>query len=86
MTPNEQIETIKNIVNRAEKLDLLAFDKLSLIMDLTCADNEFDMRLEDLLEADEYNFSHDIVGIQNNLNRQELKMENCFVPRYAGKQ
>ncbi|KXZ22478.1 hypothetical protein AXI58_10140 [Bacillus nakamurai] len=59
------------------------FDRMSLIMDLKCVNEEFNLRLEDLLNADDFNFSHDILGIQNNLNREERKMENLFVPRFA---
>jgi hypothetical protein len=62
------------------------FDRFSLIMDLECADNEFNLRLNDFLNADDFNFTHDIVGIQNNINRQIMKFENCFVPRFAGKE
>ncbi len=72
------------IAERAENKGLMAFDRLSLMMDLECADDEFNLRLDELLQADNFNFSHDIVGIQNNLNRETKKMENFFVPRYAG--
>ena len=41
------------------------------------------LRLKELLEADDMNFIHDIVGIRKNLNRDTKKLENCFVPRYA---
>lgn len=79
----EQIELIVLIAKRAEKMELMSFDRMSLIMDLQTAHEEFNLRLQELLDADDYNFAHDIVGIQNNINRLERKMENIFVPRYA---
>lgn len=78
-----EIDLIIAIAERAEKLNLLMFDRLSLIMDLTATHKEFELRLEALLKADDSNFSHDIVGIQNNLDRRTKKMQNCFLPRYA---
>lgn len=79
----EQIELIVLIAKRAEKMELMAFERMSLIMDLQTAHEEFNLRLQELLDADDYNFAHDIVGIQNNINRLERKMKNIFVPRYA---
>jgi hypothetical protein len=80
----ENLELIVKIVKKAEEKGLLMFDRISLIMDLECATKEFNLRLNDFLNADDFNFSHDICGIQNNLNRQTKKMENFFLPRFAG--
>lgn len=85
-TTKEQIELIVLIAKRADKMGLMAFDRMSLIMDLQTANDEFNLRLQEFLDADDYNFAHDIVGIQNNINRLERKMENIFVPRYASNQ
>lgn len=74
---------IVDIAKRAENKELLAFDRMSLIMDLESANEEFDLRLDALLDADDFNFAHDIIGIQNNLDRKTKKMKNFFVPRYA---
>ena len=81
---SEALELITKIAKRAENMGLLMSNKMSLIMDLEYAE-EFDLRLEDLLNADNYNFAHDICGIQNNLNRQTKKMDNYFVPRFSSK-
>ena len=43
----------------------------------------FDLRLNDLLNADDSNFAHDICGIQKNINRETREIENFFVPRFA---
>ena len=75
--PNEErfkMITISKIVERADKLNLLCDDRISLMMDL---------RLNELLEADDFNFSHDICGIQNNIDRTTKTFMNCFVPRFA---
>ncbi len=79
----ESYELIMKIVERAEEKGLLMFDRLSLMMDLECCIDLFELRLEDFLNADDFNFSHDIVGIQNNLNRETKKMDNFFIPRFA---
>lgn len=83
MSKDKRIELIVKIAKRAEKENLLAFDRMSLIMDLECTDKEFNLRLDELLNADNFNFTHDIVGIQLNLNRQTRKMGNLFIPRFA---
>ena len=59
------------------------FDRMSLIMDIQAAHEQFKLKLDKLLEADDYNFSHDIVGIQQNINRKTKEIENYFLPRYA---
>lgn len=74
---------ILDIVERASKKGYLMFDSLSLSMDLEFTHKQFNLRLQELLKADDFNFAHDIIGIQNNLNRQTKQMENYFVPRYA---
>ena len=79
----ERLELIMKIAERAEELDLLMFDRLSLIMDLDFADSKFNLRLKELLNADNVNFSHDIVGIQQNIDRQNKTMSDFFVPRFA---
>lgn len=84
MTKKDNFDLFVDIAIRAERRNLLVSDRISLIMDLECAHKEFNLRLTDLLAADDFNFAHDIVGIQNNLDRLTRKMDNLFVPRYAG--
>lgn len=79
----ENFELIVEIAKRAERKNLLMFDRMSLIIDLEQATEQFNLKLKELLNADNFNFAHDICGIQNNFNRETLKMENCFLPRYA---
>lgn len=80
---NKEDRTIVDITERAEKLGILAKDKFSLKMDLFYTNEEIPLDFERLLNADNFNFSHDIVGIQNNFNRKTLSMDNFFLPRFA---
>jgi hypothetical protein len=52
-------------------------------MDIENADKAFNLRLEDLLNADDFNFAHDVVGIVTNINRKNPTDFNLFVPRFA---
>ena len=80
----EEMTTISKIVERADNMGLLYFDRLSLMMDLECANEEFHLRLDELLKADDFNFSHDIGGIQHHIDRSTKTFKDCFVPRFAG--
>lgn len=82
MTKDEML-IIVEIAKRAEDKGLLMFDRMSLIMDIQNAHEQFNLRLNEWLKADDFDFSHDIVGIQQNINRETKKVENCFLPRYA---
>ena len=81
----KETEMIIKIANRAKEMNLLEDDRIALMMDLEVALEEFDLDLAKLLDADDFNFTHDIVGIQHNLDRSNEKFINCFVPRYAKK-
>ena len=78
----ERFDLIVKIAERAENMNLLMFDRLSLIMDLRAADKQFNLRLEDFLKADDFNFAHDIVGIQQNMDREESVVRR-MLPRFA---
>jgi hypothetical protein len=41
------------------------------------------LRLEDLLVADDFNFMHDVGGINQNLDIVEGKLLHCFSPRFS---
>ena len=82
MTKDEML-TIAKIAKRAEDKGLLMFDRMSLIMDIENAHRQFNLKLNEWLKANDLDFSHDIVGIQQNINRETKQVENCFLPRYA---
>lgn len=83
MTKKEQVLKIVEIAKRAEEMELLEDDRLLLIMDLRNAHEQFDLRLDEFLEADNFNFAHDVIGIQNHINRDTYKVEGHFLPRFA---
>ena len=85
MKNKERFMMYVEIAKRAEEMDLYNGERMTLLMDLESADNVFNLRLEDLLKADNFNFAHDVVGIMNNINRSEFPAKDfgLFVPRYA---
>lgn len=84
MINKERFETIVKICERAEQLGYAA-DRQSLLMDLQSADKKFNLRLEEFLAADDFNFAHDIIGIVNNIVRDKYPADDFgfFVPRFA---
>jgi hypothetical protein len=42
-----------------------------------------ELRLTDLLAADDANFAHDIGGIHRHLSLGQTKLKDCFLPRFA---
>lgn len=82
MTPEQLITAVK-VVERADNLGLLAFDRLSLMMDLNVAFNQCKIDIDRLNNFDEFNFIHDVVGIQRHINRQTGLIEDHFIPRCA---
>lgn len=79
----EEKQIIFDIAKRAEEQGLLMSDRAYLILDLTVAHNQFNLKLDELLNTDDENFAHDVVGIQKNLDRDKKEVVNFFVPRYA---
>ena len=82
MTKNEHL-LIAEIAKRADEQGLLHYDRMSMIMDLSVAHEQFHLDLTELLNAPDFDFAHDINGIQQNINRQNKVVENHFLPRYA---
>ncbi len=85
MKTKEKFMMYVKIAQRAEGMDLYNGERSTFLMDLESADNVFNLRLEDLLNADDENFAHDVVGIVNNVNRSEFPATDfgLFVPRYS---
>ena len=84
MKTKEKFMMYVKIAQRAEGMDLYKGERFTFLMDLENADNVFNLRLEELLNADDFNFAHDIVGIVNNIDRRNPTDFTLFVPRYAG--
>lgn len=75
------------IVERAEKLKLYNGERINLLMDIESADKVFNLRLDEWLNADDFNFSHDLIGIMNNIVRDCFPATDfgLFVPRFVGR-
>lgn len=75
------------ICERAERMKIDTGDRMGTLMDIESADKKFNMRLDDWLQADDFNFAHDYCGIQNNIKRGEFPATDFgfFLPRFAGK-
>ena len=59
-------------------------DRMSRMMDLESADKQFNLRLDELLEADDENFFHDVIGIWKESNRRTYPCTfGMFVPRFS---
>ena len=89
MTKESFMKMVK-ICERAEKefptVTNLLGNRPSRMMDLESADQRFNLRLDDLLTADDENFFHDILGIWSNSNRETYPCTfGLFVPRFSGR-
>jgi hypothetical protein len=79
----EEFITIGKIVKRARKI-VPDVDAMSLNMDISaCHANGCPLKLDELLAADGFNFSHDVFGIRRHIDRKTGQLMDCFVPRFA---
>ncbi len=62
-----------------------AVDQMTLMMDLESAHIDCPLKLDELLRAEPFDFSHDVSGIQAHMDRSTYpgKLTGCFLPRYA---
>jgi hypothetical protein len=83
----EEHEIIQKIVDRAigaAREAGIRVDRMTMLMDLTATHaNGMPLRLVSLLEAESFDFNHDVFGISRHINRQTGQLEDCFVPRFA---
>lgn len=83
------IPIIERIAHRAVKMADEAgwqYEERGAQMDITayhCNGNP--LMLKELLDADDFNFAHDVFGIRRNLDRNTGKLLNFFSPRYTQK-
>lgn len=89
MDRKQEFLAIVRICERAEALGIVmpsqvpGNERMNLVLDLENAHKDVGLALDKLLEADDLNFSHDIMGIQQHMNRSTGKLEDFFMPRYA---
>lgn len=83
-------ELIDKIVNRAQSLGLYEDNRVTAHMDVANATKHFNMRLEEWLEADDFDFVHDIVGICKAIDRSkypaDFSNDPWLLPRFASKE
>jgi hypothetical protein len=94
-TPRNTTEfnLIADIAERAYQMDIEANGKkfarkpLHHQMNVSaCHASGNPLRLEELLAADDFNFAHDVFGIDRHIDRDTGTMMNCFRPRYSAPQ
>ena len=56
---------------------------MTILMDLENVHERTPLRLKEFLDADNFNFAHDITGIHNNMNRETGELEYRFSPRFT---
>jgi hypothetical protein len=79
----EEMELISKIRDRA-RTDGFDGDGMQFAMDLeACHSNGCPLDFKGILEADSFNFWHDIGGIMANIDRTTGELTNCFIPRFA---
>ncbi|MHB1952215.1 MAG: DUF6874 family protein [Sulfobacillus sp.] len=84
-SPEEQ-QVVNQIVARAAKMKGLRgarLDRLSLEMDLAAVHVHTPLRLADFLAADDFDFNHDVWGIQRHIDRKTGLLMDHFFPRFA---
>lgn len=85
----ERYSKYADIIVRAAVMGYMdGVDGCSTMMDIESADRKFNLRLDDWLVADDFNFAHDFLGIRKNINRGNgfpATDFGLFVPRFAGR-
>lgn len=79
-----------DIMCRATVMGLMREEEdVDRMMDIESADRKFNLRLDDWLNADYFNFAHDFVGIRDNINRGDgfpATDFGYFIPRFVGRE
>jgi len=84
VTKREQ-KLIANITKRAKGM-FQALSVQEMAMDITaCHANGGKLDLQGLLAADDLNFTHDVLGICQHLDRSTGALRDLFCPRYTAK-
>jgi hypothetical protein len=79
-------ELIFRIAERADEVGLISrrtYPKITCVMDLTAVHTKTPLRLNELLDADQFNFVHDIAGIARHLDRDTGNLGGFFTPRFS---
>lgn len=80
----ENVPLLDSIVRRACKLYGTTNNVVDITMDIkACHANGCPLDFKRLLEFDDFNFMHDINGINHHIDRDTGKLTNCFLPKSA---
>lgn len=87
ISPEDKVR-VEQIVERtaklAEEVGIETINKTDLEMDLIATHaNGCPMQFQRLLDADNFDFVHDVLGIREHLNRRTGRLEHHFLPRFA---
>ena len=74
---------ILRVKERAEEMGIVQGSIQTLAIDLLNAEKTYNMNWEGLANADDANFSHDVIGIQRHIDRGIATFDPYFVPRFA---
>lgn len=91
ITP-EDMSLVGRIVRRWEDMhmrgpEVRPFDRSGATMDLiACHNHGCKLDLQALVDADDFDFSHDVYGINRHLNRKTGELTDCFLPRFAARE
>lgn len=86
LTDREELTLMSKIADRAIEIyagTARQREKIQWVMDLEAVHEEVGLRLQDLLDAPDMEFCHDLGGIYVHLNRETKQLERCFHPRHA---
>ena len=86
--PEKEKRFVLEIAKRAKELlerqPGKKVDEVSVAMDIAATHmNGCPLRLEDVANADDFNFVHDVVGINNHIDRKTEMLDHRFLPRFA---
>jgi hypothetical protein len=87
-TTREEAILIGKIIKRAVSMlsDPNAeddIDRLSAHMDISaCIANGCPLKLQEWLDAPDFDFSHDFYGIMRHIDRTTGELADCFLPRF----
>lgn len=82
-----ELKTIGQIADRAVMLYAkhgVRVERLDTLLDVMAVHQRVQpLRLGDLLAADDFNFIHDITGINRHLDRDNYQLNDGFTPRFS---
>lgn len=79
-------EIIGSIAARASLLTKCEYDVLTSCMDLYACHRVNSLNLEKLLASKEFDFLHDVLGINRHLDHETGELKDCFWPRCGGRE